>query len=177
MLYVERINVATRTIGVELEFTCSQCTFRSKVHAIGRGQGQGRDPFLLETGAEERASDEAYFAAHRSAREAVRLVRCPRCGERSADAWAWFWVKSGALLLFAVSLPAAVGALMTLAGNSVVGWMMAVLAPILLVGTYVFAVRPRFKTAEARVLFEPERLKHRRKREPTAAAWFIARTR
>jgi hypothetical protein len=171
--YVEERIVAKRTLTIDLEFECGGCGFASKVVAIGIGRGQARNPLLLDTGADERAGDQALYAAHRSAREAVRLVRCPRCGDRDRSAHRRFWLLTGLKLVALAAIPAAVGAMFMLAGEDWLGWaLLAVGGPAAVLASYFFDARPRFRSAEARVAFEPSRLQHRRRLEPTAAACF-----
>lgn len=172
MLYVGERHLATRQVGVKLEFACPGCGFNSTAYAIGRGRGEGRNPYFLAMDAGQRARDEAYFDAHRSAREAITLVRCPRCGDRNSRAWRWFWTKAVLALLGTAALPLGMGLLFGAAGIEAVWWMMLGLTPILLVVVYLWSIRWRFKTAEARVLFDPPRLKHRRRHDPTAGASF-----
>jgi hypothetical protein len=162
--------IATRQVGVPLDYACMHCGFTSKVFAIGRGLGHASDPFR-DGAADERATDEAFYAAHRSAREAVALVRCPRCGGRDDDAWWWLRIKAALALFGVTALTTAFGVLFVLDGSSVGAWVMAASTPILL-GIVYHRFRWRTKTAEARVFFDPPRLERRRRLEPTAGAWF-----
>jgi hypothetical protein len=173
VLYVGERSVATRSVAVPLDYGCEVCGFRSKVLAIGRGEGQAHNPYFLDTDAGERASDAAFYAAHRSAREAVALVCCPRCGGHDRDAWRWFGFKAVVVLSAILVAFTALIVFFALSRHSPVAWVLGVMTPFLLAVVFR-GIRWRYKTAEARVAFDPPRLADRRRLDPTAGACFEA---
>ena len=175
MLYVGRAVEVTESVASKLKFACAECGFESKVWAIGRGRGAARDPFFLDTDATERAHERSYYAAHESAREAVRLTCCPRCMARSRSAVVWFWVKHLAKALLVGGVLAFAGLMVRTADmpgmGNVILWVGAPLSVLLMVLT---ETRPRWRSIEARVLFDPPRLEHRRRYDERAGEEVLA---
>ncbi len=111
-MYVGLRYSASAEALLDQSFSCPSCGYRCKAIARGRGEGEGRSPYMLDNqGAEQRAEEAAWTAALENARVMLTIAPCPKCDKRDTRAVRVYVLKTVVQIVLA------------LAGFPVGGWV------------------------------------------------------